>query len=172
MNNIPRKARFLRAEEMADAFLIKMNITKLPFAPLDVLRQMGIKISTYGKIANRLNCSYDEIVDTVSWIKRQMLSLLRYWLQDWFCLNPVPTVNEISSKMSVIYHLLQPNTKPSIYHVLQHILAYQGIGCYANSSLISLIPNIVQYAMRFLSSKTQTTALYAEVYTIRGTIPI
>ena len=64
MNNIPRKARFHRAEEMADAFLVKMNITKLPFAPLDILRQMGVKISTYGKIANRLNCSYDEIAET------------------------------------------------------------------------------------------------------------
>lgn len=64
MNKIPRRARFHRAEEMADAFLIKMNITKLPFVPLDVLHQMGVKINTYGKIANRLNCSYDEITET------------------------------------------------------------------------------------------------------------
>ena len=64
MNKIPRRARFHRSEDIADAFLIKMNVTKLPFSPLDALHQIGVKISTYGKIANKLKYSYDEIAKT------------------------------------------------------------------------------------------------------------
>lgn len=63
MNKIPSKARFQRSEDMADDFLILLEVSQLPIMLLDIFHLMNVRVTTYGAISKKLGLTYDEIAE-------------------------------------------------------------------------------------------------------------
>lgn len=64
MIEVPRKARFQRAEQRADEFLVQQQIDRLPFDPQAALRNLGVRLYTYEEMIARYGYTREEVCES------------------------------------------------------------------------------------------------------------